>query len=988
MAGQGSARVILNEIDLSQVSSQQVLPQGVPAAVVGPAQKGPAFVPRTFANIQQFNETFGSVTNTKKNGNGNKFGPIALNEWLNNSQAGTYLRVLGVGDGTSLAAGAGFNLGEEQIQNSTGVKEENKFAVIADTDVDRASALTASRTYAFGAFYSDKAGSTQLEDAGIIPQGGVEAAPLVTGLLMTPQGVYPSLQAGSLTTASSLTSGTLIGSITPTSVVSGSTVHDFSTGLKGYQLGEVSDSNKVKLVLNGYKPSGDYSTEKNVYDISLDPDHKDYFSKALNTDPSKMHEKGHCLYSWVDLSLDCLALSMGTLTSSNGATFSNFVTSSAFLMKLDDTPMTDWSSRYTTPKTPWVTSQMFAGDVMTTEAGSAIELFRLHAIDDGAYANNKYRLQVSDIIMGVNDNWSTFTLSLEMFDSDPIVGEALYVWKQATFDPTSRNFIGRLIGDMHTYYDFDRDEGKQTLVTEGFFPVRNPYVRIELNDDVLNGNIPRETVPFGFKPHREISFTSSDFVESNGSNNVFAGGVMPSVSIAPIPYVKTISRPSGGGEFSASDKLAWGLKFANREFPESQNKELSEHVHNSSLQFWTKFYPESALMSDSDAEVANNNYFTMQKIAVTYSNGNVVWDNAEFRRDGVAPAGKTLLSPSDATTKNSRFMKFRLMFGGGFDGLNIFNKNAYLQNNEACVAEAEGSSGTGPTIKAYLKALDVLSDKSATEFQLLAVPGIRVNSVTSAAISACEDRFDAMLVMDIEEKDEDTSTITSINDKNVHVRNTISSFVRRNLDTSFAAAYFPNVVMNKPGSSSRIEVPPSVGMLGAISLNDTLADPWFAPAGLTRGVINASRASVQMNRDVLNDLYDADINPIYVPSGRNGEVYAFGQKTLLQDPSALDRINVRRLLINLRRKVKAVANSLLFEPNRASTLAKFSSLVEPILNDVKKRQGVERYKVQIDTTTTTQNDIENNTIRGKIYLQPTKSVEFISLDFVVSNSID
>jgi hypothetical protein len=109
---------------------------------------------------------------------------------------------------------------------------------------------------------------------------------------------------------------------------------------------------------------------------------------------------------------------------------------------------------------------------------------------------------------------------------------------------------------------------------------------------------------------------------------------------------------------------------------------------------------------------------------------------------------------------------------------------------------------------------------------------------------------------------------------------------------------------------------------------------------------------------------------------------------LLKDQSALDRVNVRRLLINIRRRVRKIAEQLLFEPNRESTLTRFSQLVEPIMSEVQNRRGVDRYKVQIDTNTTTQNDIENNTIRGKIYLQPTKSVEFISLDFVVTNSIN
>jgi len=111
----------------------------------------------------------------------------------------------------------------------------------------------------------------------------------------------------------------------------------------------------------------------------------------------------------------------------------------------------------------------------------------------------------------------------------------------------------------------------------------------------------------------------------------------------------------------------------------------------------------------------------------------------------------------------------------------------------------------------------------------------------------------------------------------------------------------------------------------------------------------------------------------------------FGQKTLLQAQSALDRVNVRRLLIDVRRKVKQVSNSILFEPNRDSTLSKFSAMVNPILQRIQSQNGLEKFKVIIDTTTTTQEDIENNTIRGKIFLQPTKSIEFISLDFVVGN---
>ena len=143
-------------------------------------------------------------------------------------------------------------------------------------------------------------------------------------------------------------------------------------------------------------------------------------------------------------------------------------------------------------------------------------------------------------------------------------------------------------------------------------------------------------------------------------------------------------------------------------------------------------------------------------------------------------------------------------------------------------------------------------------------------------------------------------------------------------------------------------------------------------------------ANVRLSRKNLDDLYDADINPITSFPGTG--LVIWGQKTLLESASSLDRINVRRLLIDIRRSVRNVANSLLFEPNRQETLDKFNSLVNPIMQRVQEQGGVDRYKVVIDTSTTTQADVENNTLRGKIFLQPTRAVEFIALDFVVTNA--
>jgi phage tail sheath protein FI len=144
----------------------------------------------------------------------------------------------------------------------------------------------------------------------------------------------------------------------------------------------------------------------------------------------------------------------------------------------------------------------------------------------------------------------------------------------------------------------------------------------------------------------------------------------------------------------------------------------------------------------------------------------------------------------------------------------------------------------------------------------------------------------------------------------------------------------------------------------------------------------------------MDSLYNVSINPIVafpgaVTSGTNprGGIVVWGQKTLQVAASALDRVNVRRLLIDIRRQVRDIAQTILFEPNREATLARFSAAVTPRLQRIQALSGLERFKVVIDSSTTTQDDIQNNTIRGKIFVQPTKSIEFVSLDFVVANNL-
>ena len=818
--------------------------------------------------------------------------------------------------------------------------------------------------------------------------GGGSAAPIIRGILMTPQGVRPALDLPDGTYTGTDLSGFDVKADLRKSVTNNGSLRNFGTDedahLIGSEVGKVSTTNDFTLLLNGFANED----QPAVLSCSFDPDSVNYFANVLNTDPEKIEECGHYLYSHWDVHPDVAEISFTGVFQDGGAVAT--LDQAAFCLHANANRNNEsgsipnferFDTRFRTAKSPWIMSQDFA---------PSRKLFRLHSLDDGVFGNDRFRVLISNISASkVAGEYGSFDLSLEAFDSDPISGEALITWKNLSLDPDSKNFISRVIGDKNLYYDF----GSQKLIEEGDFEIRNVYVRVEVSDAVMAGEEEVQALPCGFKEYRTLNTNVSGeqlFAEKgtngNGASKLLAANTLDGLDVLPLPLVKTITRQSGDLK-EASKALAWGVKFAKKQNG-ADHKELSEIRFNYSIKSWTKFYPDiggSKFSKDSSEE------FSLERIAVTDAS-NIDWSTSEYVRSGTTSKQFIKLQDAAKIGSNVGYLKFRCLMQGGFDGLSIFNKEKAAMTSVAAFREANeevnGSNKfTGPTVESYKKAIDVLSDKAATEFQLLAIPGIREPLVTDYAITACETRFDAMLVMDIEEVSESTEVITSSSIK-PHVGNIITRFDNRSLDTSFAAAYYPDVITRRTSNNTPIQVPPSVCMLGVMSQNDTLADPWFAPAGLTRGRLSAINSKVQMNRDTLNDLYDVDINPIYEPAGRSGEVYAFGQKTLMQNQSALDRINVRRLLINIRRQVKMIANTMLFEPNRASTLAKFSSLVEPIMANVKARQGVDRYKVQIDTSTTTQNDVENNTIRGKIYLQPTKSVEFISLDFVVTNSID
>lgn len=1008
-----SPGVSTREIDLSGPAN--VVPQGTPAGVIGTAQKGRAFVPITVATYQDFVAEFGGT-------DGEKFGPLAMYEWFQNARAGTYVRVLGVGDGTKrLESGAnagkvnyaGFVVGAQQVQ-ANGNLGNNPYA--GDNLTGYQGAL--GRTYFLGAFMSASEGSTIFTDA-VITQAA--SMPIIRGVLMAASGVIVSL-------SSSFSSNN-----NPSNVYksSGSFVStENPVGDAGSHLGTVninSGRSDFVLLLNGLKPTARYT---NVVTASFDPASAQYFPKVLNTDPLKMEEAGHYLYtSWDVYPSYAVVTSSGQQTP--GSETAPGLVEAAFLLTGSQTYNSGttsvpnyegFESRYSTAFSPFVVSQKFGGKPQN--------LFRLHALDDGASAGDLFKITIENIAASRNENspYGTFDLLIRDFydtDEDPIVLES---FRALSLDPNSDRYIARVVGDEHVYYDFDQKRGSQKLRVEGSYPRSSNYVRVEMAPDVDRRIIDASALPVGFRgPH--FLLTSGTNASGVAALQGFVTGTLDhgmtvtnlqSAQVSPIPYRLNVAKGTGLGK-RTNAALTWGVQFEVQDNVNDPNGTVGPDASRAS---YTKYFPlyhtdfRNVMLGDTyglvddggmvlDSDKFQRNLFSLENIQVATSSVDKpderAWDIASYRRNGVKLTSLTTVDGRTFTDANTRFLdpvkdfdhipsrkylKFSFFVQGGFDGVNIFDREKSKLTDLAVRREfTDGGQGgsEGPTLNSYKKALDVMSEKSDVEIQLLAVPGIRHSAVTDYAIEAVENRFDALLLMDIEEKDQMNAFMTGSADQKPSVFSTVNRVAERNLNTSFAAAYYPDVVMQDPTTLTNVVAPPTVAVLGAFALNDSVAYPWFAPAGFTRGALpRVLETQVKLNRANLDDLYEVDVNPLTSFPDSNG-VVVFGQKTLLADQSALDRVNVRRLLIEIRRRVRRIANTFLFEPNRESTLARFSAAVNPVMQQIQSQRGLDRYKVQIDTTTTTQADVENNTIRGKVYLQPTRSLEFVALDFVVTN---
>ena len=476
-----------------------------------------------------------------------------------------------------------------------------------------------------------------------------------------------------------------------------------------------------------------------------------------------------------------------------------------------------------------------------------------------------------------------------------------------------------------------------------------------------------------------------------GTPNQFAGGADWSGSIQ-FPSVPL----RGGGTWGtpkSNKSTFWGAwtgrtatdTFYSPEIPDClriRSFDASNNSNPASTDHDVAF--ETSALSGSDPIVISW-VFSLDNVAGTAGTGYSY--HRSNRQNGLsitAQGGNNYKSPLSGNIN-----RFTTLLHGGSDGYNITEREPF--RNSAITGTDEDADYALFSLK---KAINIASDADYVQMNAITIPGVTNATVTDYLLDMVEDRADALALIDIPfaytPDTEDTGSSEARNAANTP-QAAADNLASRSINNSYGAAYYPWVQIQDTNTNQVLWAPPSVAALGVLSSTDRNQAPWFAPAGFTRGGLSEGAAGIpvldvsrRLSSDERDTLYEDNINPIAKFPAEG--IVIFGQKTLQQTASALDRINVRRLMIFLKREISFIASRLLFGPNSRVTWDAFLGEATPLLDGVKAQFGIDDFRLILDENTTTPDLIDRNIIYAKLLVKPTRSVEYFAIDFVVTNS--
>ena len=590
---------------------------------------------------------------------------------------------------------------------------------------------------------------------------------------------------------------------------------------------------------------------------------------------------------------------------------------------------TDYLQEFQPAITPWIVSELRGNKVL--------RLFRFTTISDGNAANEQFKIS----IVNIKPDTKEFDIQIRSFydtDAQPVVLEA---FSKCVMDKASSNYIGRKIGTL-----------------DGVYVSKSSYVLVEA-DDTTNSN---DAFPAGF-----VGYPIRDY-QTNSNTSVVEPNIMYKETYAP---------------FENKHKFYLGL---------------SETVGIDADFFDYKGIPQTTT-PNSWTGLTNGYHMDDAASAVTIDNVNIVINSTGgtyspiFKFDTGNWEFSTEAGLVGGPYEQLYARKFTLVPFGGFDGWDVYrtrrtNGDGYTINGTYGAAGLangltfknrslpNGDRGINSDYYAYLEGISTFRNPESVNINVFATPGIDNfdnSNLIEAAIEMVEmERADSLYIMTTPDTNASGDVLTP---------DDVVNNLDGNFDSNYSCTYWPWVQINDAENNVLIYVPPTRDVVRNIAITDNVSYPWFAVAGVNRGNVDAIQARVKLTLAGRDILYENRINPIATFASDGIKIW--GNKTLQVKETALNRINVRRLLLQARKLISAVGIRLLFEQNDAVVRNQFLSQVNPILDNIRTQRGLTDFRVVLSNDP---EDFDKNQLTGQIFLKPTRALEFIQVEFVIMNT--
>jgi hypothetical protein len=941
-----SPGVFISEIDNSQLPATF---DKLGPVVIGRTERGPAMRPVRVDSFSEFIETFGNPIPGGQGGDiwrdGNYSSPTyaayAAQAWLKNSGPCTVVRLLGVEDP------------EADNSGKAGWQTEN----IAATDV------ASTNGGAYGLF--------------IVPSASADSA--VTGTLaavwyLDKGGIYLS---GTVRASSDAVTGS-------------------ATMIKNTNSPTSPAAAEFKVLIDDESGA---TTDTVVFNFSRTSQR--YIRKVFNTNPTLLNT--------------AITTTAGQKKYFLGETFERAVeqlsSSSDYfgiVLALSDATNNGGKFRFASKpaQSGWVFSQDLSNNPATYDPENMQKLFKFVSLDTGEWDQSNLKISIQDIAAPTNqdDPFGTFSVVVRRADDHDGSLKVVERFSNCNLNPNSSNYLARKIGDR--FVEWDSVEKRHDLF--GNYDNASRFVRVQMDQDVDAGATPAALLPFGF--YGPIKFDDVDLTSGSTDSSLGAGAfvmgeddIYRSLGTNGVNFLNSDNNNPPTTELNLKlefPELPLRLKSTDGDLssPKDAYFGIDSTRNGASISRFEESYIDLVRVlpsgfsntAESAGATSHSFMFTLDDLSGSGAQtAQGTFPEADYVVN--SRANQTSISSNGLnewkTVLDSGFGQFTLPLVGGFNGLNIKEKEPF--RNSLLTDKTTRTSYAYESVK---RGIDMIKDPEVVEYSLATVPGLTNQPLNEHLIATCEARGDALALVDLQGGYEAAAENNSaFKDRVGDVDTTISDLLARGVNSSYGAAYYPWVQTVDEINNALVWVPPSVVALGVMANAERNSELWFAPAGFTRGgltngaaglrVVNVAQRLSSKERD---KLYAANINPI--ASFPAEGIVVFGQKTLQVTPSALDRINVRRLLIFVKKEISRMAATTVFEQNVRSTWNNFLGRVNPFLRSVQSRLGVDDFRVILDETTTTPDLVDRNIMYAKIFLKPTKAIEFIALDFVITDS--